>query len=157
MEDAQRTTSLSALLGDARRRLVETGTRNRLIHVNRSSKRSNALDIDGERTADIFDLVRAQGKRMRFLAKDEEHADNEGDSEGLLLSVDDVDASDRAARYQDQFLETRLGQEALQRRLLRLFTDARTSEEEQGFNILYLAMGFLRWFESESSQTTGNG
>lgn len=153
MENAPRTTSLSALLGDARRRLVETGTRNRLIHVNRSSKRSNALDIDGERTIDIFDLIRVQGKRMRFLARDEEDADENADSESLLLSADDVDDPDRSARYQDQFLETRLGQEALQRRLLRLFTDARTSEEEQGFNILYLAMGFLRWYESESSQT----
>ncbi|MBO6884207.1 MAG: DUF3320 domain-containing protein [Marivita sp.] len=153
MNSAPRSGKLAALLEDARRRLVETGTRNRLIHVNRSSKRSNALDIDGERTADIFDLLRVQGKRMRFLARDEKEADDEGDSEGLLLSVGDLDDVDRTARYQDQFLETRLGQEALQRRLLRLFTDARTSEEEQGFNILYLAMGFLRWYESESSQT----
>lgn len=152
-EQTPRPADLTALLGDARRRLVETGTRNRLIHVNRAAKRSSALDIDGERTADIFDLLRVQGKRMRFLARDEEEADDEGDSEGLLLSVEDLGDVDRTARYQDQFLETRLGQEALQRRLLRLFTDARTSEEEQGFNILYLAMGFLRWYESESSQT----
>src|SRR6056297_3567334 len=104
MQDQPRSTNLSALLGDARRRLVETGTRNRLIHVNRSAKRSNSLDIDGERTADIFDLLRVQGKRMRFLARDEEDVDDEGDSEGLLLSVDDVGAADRAARYQDQYL-----------------------------------------------------
>jgi hypothetical protein len=120
--------------------------------VNRSAKRSNALDIDGERTSDIFDLLRMQGKRMRFLARDEEEADEAVDIEDLLLSVDELSDGDRSARYLDQFLETRLGQEALQRRLLRLFSDARTSEEEQGFNILYLAMGFLRWFESDSSQ-----
>jgi hypothetical protein len=90
MEDSLPTTNLRALLGDARRRLVETGMRNRLIHVNRSAKRSNSLEIDGERTADIFDILRVQGKRMRFLARDEEDADEEGDSEGLLLPVNTI-------------------------------------------------------------------
>lgn len=42
---APRATNLTALLEDARRGLVETETRNRLIHVHRSAKRANALDI----------------------------------------------------------------------------------------------------------------
>ena len=29
--------------------------------------------------------------------------------------------------------------------------EARTLEEEQGINVLYLALGFLHWFEDESS------
>jgi len=41
MEDKPPTTNLPGLLEDARRRHVETGTRNRLIHVNRSAKRAN--------------------------------------------------------------------------------------------------------------------
>jgi len=144
-------------LEKARRRLVETGTRNRLIHVNRSAARTNALNIVNERSADIFDLLRLQSKRMRFRARDKEDPgagdpDEEAESDGLRLAVAEPDESDLEIRYRDLFLETRLGPETLQRRLLRLFTDARTSEEEQGVNILYLAMGFLLWFESDSSQ-----
>ena len=45
-----------------------------------------------------------------------------------------------------------MGPEALARRLLRLAHDAKTAEEEQGLNILYLAIGFLRWRESASSE-----
>ena len=45
MQDQPRSTNLSGLLEDARRRLVETRIRNRLIHVNRSTKRANVLDI----------------------------------------------------------------------------------------------------------------
>ena len=153
MEEIQRSQNLSALLDDARRRLVETGTRNRLVHVNRSAKRANALDVVEERSADIYNLLKSNGKRMRFLARDEEEPDEEVEVDGPILALDEDDGSDREARYLDLFLETRLGQEALQRRLLRLFTDARTSEEEQGVNILYLAMGFLRWFESDNSET----
>lgn len=151
MEDLPRSTNLSGLLEDARRRLVETGTRNRLIHVNRSAKRANVLDIVEERSADVFDLLRISGKRMRFQPRDEEEDPSE--QEPLLLAVadDPQDPEDREAGYRDLLLETTLGPEALQRRLLRLFTDARTAEEEQGVNILYLAMGFLRWYESDSS------
>lgn len=46
MQDQPRSTNLSGLLEDARRRLVETGTRNRLIHVNRSAKRSGSIAAD---------------------------------------------------------------------------------------------------------------
>ena len=44
MEDLADPADLSALLGDARRRLVEMETRNRLIHVNRSAKLGCILD-----------------------------------------------------------------------------------------------------------------
>ena len=152
MQHQYRSTNLSGLLEDARRRLVETGTRNRLVHVNRSAKRANVLDIIEERSADVFELLKTQGKKMRFQPRDEEEEEQSEDEPLLLALADDAeDPEDREARYRDLLLETRLGPEALQRRLLRLFTDARTAEEEQGVNILYLAMGFLRWFESDSS------
>ena len=39
----------------------------------------------------------------------------------------------------------------MQKKLLSIARDARTAEEEQGINILYLAMGFLTWFENKNS------
>ena len=137
----------AGLLDDARRRLVETGTRNRLIHVNRENKRANALNIINERSLDIFDILRRKSKRMRFKATGDEKTldDNE-----IQLADNDEDDFDEA-RYRDLFLETPLGPEGLQRRLLRLFSDARTAEEEQGVNILFLALGFMTWFEETNS------
>ena len=152
MEDQPRPAPLSGLLEDARRRLVETGTRNRLIHVNRSAKRANVLDVVGERSAHVFDLLRTSGKTMRFRPAEEDETPPGAEPLLLALAEDPEDPEEREARYRDLLLETRLGPEALQRRLLRLFTDARTAEEEQGVNILYLAMGFLRWYESDSSE-----
>lgn len=38
------------------------------------------------------------------------------------------------------------------RRLALLYRHAETAEQEKGVNILYLAVGFLTWFESENSQ-----
>jgi hypothetical protein len=39
-----------------------------------------------------------------------------------------------------------------QKRLLNLYRTARSSIEETGANLLYLAIGMLRWFETESSE-----
>jgi very-short-patch-repair endonuclease len=54
-----------------------------------------------------------------------------------------------AARHIDDNLQTSLTTEKLQKRLLNLFYDARTYQEEQGVNILFLALGFLKWYEPD--------
>ena len=48
-------------------------------------------------------------------------------------------------------LQTNLDDTALEKRLLTIYRDAKTAEEEQGINILYLAIGFLRWYEDDNS------
>ncbi len=56
----------------------------------------------------------------------------------------------------DDKLQTRLVSKTLQSRLLRQYYEARSSEEEQGVNIHYLAIGFLKWFEADSSTQERN-
>lgn len=144
----------SKVLDAARRKLLETGTRNRLIHVNRVNQRANCLAIINERSNDIFDLLRDQAKRLRFRAtgKDRRKEDDQDGGQFELLALDSVATEALGSeRYIDQFLDTPLGPEAQARRLLRLASDARTAEEEQGLNILYLVLGFLKWRESSSS------
>ena len=143
--------TLEQLLEDARKKLVETGTRNRLIHVNRSHKRANVLNIINERADDIFDILKTRGKKMQFLATGKDSASSSDNETPLLETVLDLEKPFDKTRYTDNKLETPLGPDAQQKRLLRLARDARTAEEEQGVNILYLALGFLTWFEDKSS------
>ncbi|MBT5700553.1 MAG: DUF3320 domain-containing protein [Gammaproteobacteria bacterium] len=138
-------TRVEALLEDARKRLVETGTRNRLIHVNRNASRGNLLNVINERSDDIFQILRLNGKKMRFAGKGEE----ETSDDLTLAEIADHDVSE--GRYTDSIIETPLSTDALQKRLLKLSRDARTAEEEQGINILFLAIGFLRWYEDSKS------
>lgn len=56
-----------------------------------------------------------------------------------------------AARHTDTRLQTRLTPSGLQKRLLELYFDARTLEEEQGVNILFLALGALKWIDPNNS------
>ncbi|WP_237058562.1 DUF3320 domain-containing protein [Loktanella sp. M215] len=140
---------MSKVLDAARRRLLDTGTRNRLVHVNRGNARANCLNVINEQADAVFDILRSHGRRMRFRAMGKDKA---GDGQEMLLALPEADLPADSDRLTDSNLETPLGPEALARRLLRLATDARTAEEEQGLNILYLAIGFLRWRESPSSE-----
>jgi len=139
--------TIAKVLDAARRKLLETGTRNRLIHVNRSNQRANFLNVINERSDDIYSILRVQNKRMRFKAMGKDKTDGEE----LMLAEPEADLSSNSDRRTDSLLETPLGPDALAKRLLRLATDAKVAEEEQGLNILYLAIGFLSWRESPSS------
>jgi hypothetical protein len=126
--------------------IVETGTRNRLVHVNRANTRGNVLNIVNERSDDVHRFL-SGGKTMRFLAIGRDKEEERG-------SITFVDANEKGfeeERYTELQLETRLGPDALQKKLLKIAREAQTAEEESGVNILYLAMGFLTWFEDKSS------
>ena len=136
------------LLEDARRRLVETGTRNRLIHINLNNDRMKVVHIVNERADDIYDSVRGSGKSMQFkaLGIDDPAEDD------LLIAAGRPEEPFDEAHYKDNFLETPLGPDKLAKRLLAIAKDSKTAEEEQGINLLYLAIGFLSWREDKNSK-----
>ena len=146
---------VSELIEAARKKLVDTGTRNRLVHVNRTG-RGRFLNIVNERADDVFRILYAERRKMRFHASEAASDDQDENGDGVhfdevdLVGFDGVDEIDES-RFTDRLLDTNLGTDALQKRLLQLARDARTAEEEQGINILFLALGFLGWFEDEKS------
>ncbi|MEM9740055.1 MAG: DUF3320 domain-containing protein [Pseudomonadota bacterium] len=148
--DLPRAEAMRALLEDARKRLLETGTRNRLVHVNRDNQRANALNVINERSDDLYAILRQGGRKMRFKAIAPDAPEESED--GLpLLTEHRADEPFDEARYTDDIIETPLTTDKLHKRLLRLSRDSRSAEEEQGINILYLALGFLTWYEDKSS------
>jgi very-short-patch-repair endonuclease len=72
---------------------------------------------------------------------------------GLAAQREGIDV--RAAYLAEELragrLRADLAAEDLELRLLEIFRHARTTLEESGANTLYLALGFLRWFESPQS------
>src|SRR5262249_11832505 len=49
-------------------------------------------------------------------------------------------------------LHTGLPSEKLQKRLTKIYREQRTLEEEQGLSTLFVALGFLKWFDSAVSE-----
>ena len=138
------------LLADARKRLVEIGTRNRLVHTPRGGKRIRSLPIIGTDADGLFETLVRSGRAMRFFPASLERE--------LALEIQD--------RYRDRFsagdgapsaLQTNLDEKKLEKRLLSIHRDAKTAEDEQGINILFLAIGFLRWYEDDESECPARG
>jgi hypothetical protein len=64
-------TEIEKLLGQARFKLIETGTRNRLIHNPRGAKRSRALPVTGNVSDQVFANLVRENKPLHFLATQE--------------------------------------------------------------------------------------
>jgi very-short-patch-repair endonuclease len=144
------------LLAD-RKALLDLGTRNRLINIPLRTKNIRAIEVVNGKTSEVFTLI-GEGKRFTFFSsevaspEDKPGSVSEGSSNPIpLTSRKRKDAEVAQTRYSDTRLQTRLSPEGLQKRLLDIWYDARTLEEEQGVNILYLAFGLLKWFEDDKS------
>jgi hypothetical protein len=158
MADGDALVSIRERLLKERHALLDLSTRNRLLNTPLRTRNNRAIEIVDERSSEVFRLLSA-GKGLTFVPgvqlTDEERAElDPGDVEtGGIPQPDEAQADERgvAARHADTRLQTRLTSVGLQKRLLDIWYDARTLEEEQGVNILYLAVGLLRWFDAENS------
>ena len=149
--------SVAQRLEESRRDVLDLTLRNSLLNF-RPSRRRGVPVVD-ELSQEVFRILVGNGRVMYFLPAPEQIAqpkgsdeDNEIPSELLsLLRRPDLESGEPAARHVDNKLQTPLDTAVLNRRLLGTFRHARSSIEEQGVNTLYLALGMLRWYESEDS------
>jgi very-short-patch-repair endonuclease len=147
-------------LDRARMELLDLSARNRLLNMPRSSKGVRSIEIVDEKSAEIFRLLVQEGRVFTFVAGKAARSGDEAEVDAVeveeitdLAQPDDDVADNRGvfSRHSDTRLQTRLTPKGLQKRLLELYFDARTLEEEQGVNILYLAMGTLKWIDPSNA------
>jgi len=154
---------LEAKLERARMELLDLSARNRLLHVPRFSKSAKTIDVVDEKSVEIFRLLVRDNKPFTFVPGRPDRADNDAESdneeEGIsaveLAQPEDeceTDARGVLLRHADTKLQTRMTPKGLQKRLLDLYHDARTLEEEQGVNILFLALGTLNWIDPNKKE-----
>ncbi|MAP17528.1 MAG: helicase [Aurantimonas sp.] len=147
----------------ARTELLDLSARNRLLNVPRFSKAARTIDIIDERSAEIYRLLAKETKAFTFSAGRPDRAgggdaaEEDEDLHAIELAQpdeadDEVDERGRAKRHLDTKLQTRMTPKGLQKRLLDLYHDARTLEEEQGVNVLFLALGMLRWVDPNNKE-----
>ena len=139
--------SVQSKLDAARAELLDLGLRNPLI--NYKLLKARGVEIVDESPPDVYQILVQDSKVMSFLPKAESEEDDN------LLFDDEVE--DDLARYTDNKLQTDYSSTELQRRLLNTYYTARTVIEEQGVNTLYLALGMIQWYESESSDIPRHG
>lgn len=133
----------------ARRELLDIGLRgNTLLHLKPSAK---TLEIVQERSREVYSILVEQQRHMVFSPVPGElmGEDDQLDESLPLPSLLDEKLGD--SRFRDNKLQTKLTTDNLDKRLLRISTEANTYYQEQGVDILYLALGFLTWYEDSNS------
>jgi len=126
--------TIQSRLESSRKELLDLGLRNPLL--NYKTTKGKGVHIVDEKSAAIYDILVRQQKAMTFLALKEGQLFPEGEG-----------------KYLDTKLQTDEDEQKLQSRLLNTYYFARTSIEEQGVNLLYLALGMLRWYDTGDSET----
>lgn len=153
----------------ARLELLDLSTRNRLLHTPRGG-RAKTIEVVHELAKAMYQTLVIDGKRFTFVAGKEDRKQDgslpELDADEMILLDEapedpeliaqpdfELDENGRVKAHWDAHLTTRLTPTGLQKRLLDLYSDARTLQEEQGVNVLYLAVGYLRWRATSTPQT----
>ena len=142
----------------ARERLLDLTLRNRLLNF-RSSKRRSIQIVD-EIPREIYDTLVLNERLMDFRYSENQDAISysNAESDGYVQKTVDTSILQNYPdtvinnNHTDRFLQTVLSQEELQKRLYYINQQSRTVFEEQGYSVLYLALGFLRWHDDENRE-----
>ena len=148
----------------ARLELLDMGLRSNPQLNYRSG--GKALDIIDEQSAKIFALLVEQESPLSFLPLPEAYQQKIADDEdeGSFFQSDDaaelppldlyLEQKKGSARFSDKYLQTGLIPAKLDKALLKLETEAHTMLQEQGVEVLYLALGFLQWNEPANASVS---
>lgn len=138
--------SILPKLEASRKELLDLGMRNTLL--NYKASKVKGLQIVQEQSASIYDILVKQNKAMTFLGRPGKDEDDE------LFELPELTEPELQDAYNDTRLQTNETEKKLQTKILNTYYFARTSIEEQGVNLLYLALGILNWYEKGNNDDT---
>lgn len=144
---------VASYLADARSKLVDRNLRNKLINTALQSSRSSNLKIHDELSNQVFECLLADKKAMIFKGvpdKNKKEVDLLDDSL-FDYTPEEVEVEADPNRHNDSILQTKITTSSLEKKLRALYYESSGYEEEQGVNILYLSLGFLKWYEDINS------
>ena len=138
--------SILPKLEASRKELLDLGMRNTLL--NYKTSKVKGLQIVQEQSSSIYDILVRQNKAMTFLGRPGKDENDE------LFELPELTEPEIQDAYNDTRLQTNETEAKLQTKILNTYYFARTSIEEQGVNMLYLALGMLNWYEKGNSDDT---
>lgn len=146
--------SVSAQYELLRKKLIDTGLRNRMLNFKLS--RSSGVSVEREDPDQIFQMLVADGKKMYFTGQTDNEKKDATETDPYLASELDLFALSEPESIKIDQLDNKLNtphdSQVLGRRLLKTSRDAQELYEETGINVLYLALGGLKWSPSPEAQ-----
>jgi len=147
--DSAATETPATRLDRWKRKLLDLTLNNRLLNFRETKKTLGILCPDLPSLEDAL----AAGERFKIHPRPSDLDDTQPRLAEVHLRRTGEDALDELLKgeFEAHRLRSAVPENELNRRLLEIFREARTSLEESGANTLYLALGFLAWYEHPSS------
>jgi len=135
-------------------KLIDLSKRNRLLNF-KPTKVSTVCIID-EIPSEIYHTIVVKEDTMSFLPTTKDEVAESSEEKSLpqqhkSTEFHSYDKEKLEDKHKDLFLQTNLSEKQLEKNLLRISSISSSVMEEQGYNSLFLAVGFLEWYESTDS------
>ena len=137
-------------LEKTRKELLDMGLRGNPLLSFRHSKIKTLAIVD-EVSSQIFESLVTNNKQMSFLPLPNKLDDGLSKEVQTLEIASVLNKSVGDKRHSDLKLQTKLLSAQLDKSLLKIQTEANTYFQEQGIDILYIALGFVSWYEADTS------
>ena len=144
----------------SRTELLDLSLRNPLL--NYRTLKSRGVEVVDEIPSAVFDILVNKARPMSFLpSRDDDKqvsldlittSDEDQDDELGQPKEDDSSPDGLAPRHTDSRLQTDEPSGRLQSRLLNTYYAANTVIQEQGVNTLFIALGMVEWYASDTSE-----
>jgi hypothetical protein len=139
-----------------RHKLLDLTSRNRLLNYKESSRSIRLIDIAPD---DIYRMLVTEGMSLELSPSKETEDVKDKQQKLILISASKQSEQSEQVKFDTEIqlqkhgarLQTPFTAQPLERRCKRLLQESRTAIEETGSNMLFLALGFLSWYEDENS------
>lgn len=141
-------------------KLIDLSKRNRLLNF-KVSKYSTLRIID-EQPPEVYRSLVQSLQTMEFLpvnvneedVPEEEKKSLEELNEGIEFKAQEFkeyEVEELDEKHIDKYLQTKLSLQDLNKTLTKISTTARSTNDDLGYNVLFLSLGSVVWYESENS------
>ncbi len=159
-EDLKIEKSIDKRIYKWKEKLIDLTKRNRLLSF-KTSKYSTLRIID-EQPPEVYRSLVQNMQIMEFLpvnvneedVPEEEKKSLEELNEGIEFRAQEFkeyEVEELDKKHIDKFLQTKLSMQELTKTLNKISTTAKSTNDDLGYNVLFLALGSVIWYESDNS------
>ena len=160
-EDLRIEKSLDKRIYKWKEKLIDLSKRNRLLSF-KTSKFSTLRIID-EQPPEVYRALVQNMQTMEFLPvkvnaddiPEDEKKSLEELNEGIEFKAQEFKEYEEETlekKHTDKYLQTKLSQEDLNKTLNKISNTAKSTNDDLGYNVLFLSLGSVIWYESENSE-----
>ncbi|MBR3627824.1 MAG: DUF4011 domain-containing protein [Elusimicrobia bacterium] len=138
-------------------KLIDLSKRNRLLNFKFS--KSSTLRIIDEQPPEIYKALVQELHNLEFLPVKENISEEQKksleeineDIEFKVQEFKEYDIKQLSKKHSDKYLQTKLPVQDLNKVLSKISSTARSTNDDLGYNVLFLALGSIIWYEKDTS------